>query len=61
MGLYTADSAGRLSSTSRGRTVDTGHSGDRDKERQIAGWEVVVATYYYLLHMDVWIWKRNEY
>lgn len=49
MGLYTADSAGRLSSSSQGRTVDTGHSGDRDKERQIAGWEVVAAaTYCYL-------------
>lgn len=48
MGLYTADSAGWLSSPSRGRTVDTGHSGDRDKEMQIAGWEVVVATYTYL-------------
>lgn len=38
--VYTTASAGRLSSASRERTVDTGHSDDRDKERQRAGWEV---------------------
>lgn len=42
MELYTAASAGRLSSTSCESTVDTRHSGDRNKKRQGAGWEVAV-------------------
>lgn len=41
--VYTADSAERLSSASWERTVDTGHSDDRDKERRKAGRKVVVA------------------
>lgn len=35
--LYTADSAGRLSSTSWERLLDARRCGDRDEERQIAG------------------------
>lgn len=35
--LYTADKAGRLTSTSWEGTVNTGHSGDRDKRDREQG------------------------
>lgn len=53
MELYTAAGAGRLepSSTSWERIVNTGHSGDRNKERQRAGREVLLCSAIYNTEM----------